>query len=90
MERVVCDDCKNEIDMDVKTKEHRDSIEEVYFDCPICNHRYVSYFTNQRIRKLQYRMQKETDGKKRRAIGRSVKDAMVKLTEKMAKECYTV
>lgn len=50
---VVCDTCKKDFNMDVRVTKLDDEIEKVHFYCLYCNQEYISYFTDEEIRKKQ-------------------------------------
>lgn len=50
---VNCDACKKDFKMDIKVTKLDGGIEKVHFYCPHCNQEYISYFTNEEIRKKQ-------------------------------------
>lgn len=57
--KVVCDGgCGQEYEINVKTAQLGDGIEKVYFTCPHCEHEYVSFYTDEEIRKLQEKIRK--------------------------------
>lgn len=46
--------CQQQFSLDGFEIEHmHDGIEKTYFECPHCKHRYVAYYTDPEIRKLQ-------------------------------------
>lgn len=55
---VNCDECKKDFEVDVKVKKIKDDIENTYFICPTCEHEYVAYYTNAKIRKKQEEISK--------------------------------
>lgn len=55
---IVCDICKKEFALKPITKKHIDGINEVYFKCPHCSEKYISYFTNKNIRIKQKNINK--------------------------------
>lgn len=55
---VNCDECKKDFEVDTKVKKVKEDIEKTYFICPICNHEYIAYYTNSKIRKKQEEISK--------------------------------
>lgn len=53
MSQVKCDQCDEMFEMNVKVKKIGTDIKESYFDCPHCNHYYICYRTDSKIRKKQ-------------------------------------
>lgn len=51
--------CQKPFDIEqFDTDKLHDDIERVGFTCPHCNHRYVAFYTNAEIRKLQARIRR--------------------------------
>lgn len=49
---VTCNECDADFTLPkLKKKVHQDMVYEFYFHCPECNHKYVSYYTNKKIRR---------------------------------------
>lgn len=55
---IVCDKCNKGFNIDLKTRKLPLGVEEVYFKCPHCNEKYVSYYTDEGIRKKQREINK--------------------------------
>lgn len=54
MSRLVsCDKCKEEFEAELKIKKLSDGIEENYFKCPECGHKYIAFVTDKKVRKEQ-------------------------------------
>lgn len=51
--KVVCDKCNKKFEIKLKTRNLPLGIEEVYFICPHCKEKYVSYYTDESIREKQ-------------------------------------
>lgn len=54
----VCDKCKNEFIVSLKTLEHpanklKGYVIETYFRCPHCNEKYIAFVTDKQARKMQ-------------------------------------
>lgn len=58
MNKVVCDKCNKEFKIVLKTRKLPLGVEEVYFKCTHCNEKYVSYYTDESIRKKQREINK--------------------------------
>lgn len=58
--KVNCDKCKKDFEMDIKTEIVKGDIERTYFICPYCNKKYISFYTNSKIRKKQQEIRKVT------------------------------
>lgn len=59
MSQIECDDCKQGFELPkLKRKVHRDKVYEFYFLCPHCGKKYISYYTNENIRKNIKRQKK--------------------------------
>lgn len=56
---VECNNCKRDFETNIKIEEHENNVEEVYFDCPYCNERYLAYYTNRSIRDKQKDVKEE-------------------------------
>ncbi|WP_313758553.1 hypothetical protein [Tissierella sp.] len=84
---VLCDECKKDFTVNIKTEELNDNIEKVYFVCPHCNKEYTSYYTNVLIKKKQIKM-RNIKGKIGEFKGINPKKAMnlYKQYEKLKKE----
>ncbi|MGN7287444.1 hypothetical protein ACTHP3_21215 [Shouchella rhizosphaerae] len=54
---VKCDQCEEMFEMKILTRNRGRDIKEAYFDCPHCNHTYISYRTNGKARSLQKKVQ---------------------------------
>ena len=50
---VVCDRCNKEFTMKLKEKLYSKGRKEIYFICPNCKKRYTSYWTTNKVSKLQ-------------------------------------
>jgi len=50
-----CDNCNNITPITFKTRPHPMGIEETYFDCEHCDHHYVCYVTDYKVRAMQRR-----------------------------------
>lgn len=49
---VTCNECEQDFNLPKpKRKVHQDLIYEFYFHCSHCNHKYISYYTNKKIRR---------------------------------------
>jgi DNA-directed RNA polymerase subunit RPC12/RpoP len=53
MTNVKCDDCQNEFEINLQTKNIERDIELTYFVCPHCQHEFNSFYTNAKIRTRQ-------------------------------------
>lgn len=54
---VKCDKCDEMFEMKILTRNRGRDIKEAYFDCPHCDHTYISYRTNGKARSLQKKIQ---------------------------------
>lgn len=51
-QEVTCNECEQDFALPKpKRKVLQDKVYEFYFHCPHCNHKYISYYTDQRIRR---------------------------------------
>ena len=57
---VVCDSCKEAFVIKAKERKHGQGIVETYFACSHCNKEYRVSITDQRCRKLQLKIQRES------------------------------
>lgn len=48
-----CDECTKEFELKLRTRKLKDSIEEVFFRCPKCKKKYIAFYTNDEVKKLQ-------------------------------------
>mgnify|MGYP001582777456 CR=1 FL=1 len=55
---VKCDDCNESFEVDLKTEKVVGDIERAYFNCKHCNKKYISYYTNSKIKCNQERLRK--------------------------------
>ncbi|WP_338627512.1 hypothetical protein QJR52_06190 [Clostridium baratii] len=55
---VKCDDCNESFEIDLKTEKVVGDIERTYFNCKHCNKKYISYYTNSKIKYNQERLRK--------------------------------
>lgn len=78
--RVVCDKCSNEFELKLKTKKHINNIEEIYFKCPNCGEKFVSYFADKSIRLKQKKINKLWEEYKKAKN----QEEVVKVAEKIA------
>jgi len=53
---VNCEDCKNDFELKLQTEQVDDNCERVFFDCPYCTRRYITQYTNDKIREKQARI----------------------------------
>ncbi len=53
---VYCDECLKEYEPEFKVKKVKDDIEETYFKCPHCKHKYTAFYTNRSIRQQQTKL----------------------------------
>lgn len=66
----------------METRNINDNVEEVFFDCPDCHERYISHYTNDKIKNLQHEMKKSASSKyKRRIITKQIEEEMDRLKE---------
>ncbi|MEO2212105.1 hypothetical protein ABGV40_14780 [Paenibacillus amylolyticus] len=61
-----------------------DGVEKTYFDCPHCKHRYVAYYTDPEIRKLQDDI--NNLGYSKNVNDSTIADIMIKRNKKLMKE----
>lgn len=58
---VNCNKCKKDFEMNVLTETVKGDIERVYFICPYCNEKYISFYLNSKIKKKQCEIRKITE-----------------------------
>ncbi len=81
---LVCDDCKKEFTMDIKEKRIENSITKTYFTCPHCCKEYVSYYSDEKIRRKQQEIQ-DIIKKQRYNRGKTNIDYSIKLNKQYKK-----
>ncbi|MGN7309905.1 hypothetical protein ACTHQ4_02295 [Alkalicoccobacillus gibsonii] len=65
MQAVCNKGCYKTFHVKFMTDQHDEGIEETYFTCPHCQHRYTSFFTDPEVRRLQELIQFIQDKPKR-------------------------
>ncbi|MBM7598484.1 DNA-directed RNA polymerase subunit RPC12/RpoP [Virgibacillus halotolerans] len=55
---VLCDECGKEFLIVPKVKQHGNGIEETYFNCGHCDHKYIAYVTDAGARKQRETVRK--------------------------------
>lgn len=50
---VNCDECNEDIEVDLKEEEVDPGVIKYYFNCTSCNHLYISHYENDKIRAMQ-------------------------------------
>ena len=55
---VNCDDCKNDFELKLQVEQVNDTLEKVFFECPLCRRIYITQYTNDSIKKKQSRLRK--------------------------------
>ena len=59
MSQVLCNQCNEMITVPAPSiNVLKNAIHEHYFDCPLCNHKYVTHYTDQRLRRDIKRQEK--------------------------------
>jgi transcription elongation factor Elf1 len=53
MPNVKCDYCNNEFEINLRTRIIERDIQLTYFVCPHCQHEYHSFYTNEKVRTRQ-------------------------------------
>lgn len=61
---IICDKCKKEFIMSIKTEELENNIERAYLECPHCNKQYTSYYTNALVKVKQKRIKRLAEKQK--------------------------
>lgn len=57
--QVLCEQCNNHIELPkLKRRVLKGLAYEFYFHCPKCNHKYISYYTDQKLRRDIKRQEK--------------------------------
>lgn len=59
-----CDHCQNATTIDFKIEHHPEGLQETYFECDVCNHRYICFVTDQRVRDWQKEAKRLRETKK--------------------------
>ncbi len=54
----VCDKCKKEFEIKAQTEKVKGDIRRVYFICPHCGKKYISYYLNSKIEQKQEKINK--------------------------------
>lgn len=70
--KVVCDKCSKKFEIKVKTRKLPLGVEEVYFTCPHCKEKYVSYYTDPEIREKQKKINKIHEDYRRAKTGEDI------------------
>lgn len=88
-EQVTCNDCFAEFTLPkLKRTVHEGLVYEYYFHCPDCNHKYVSYYTDKKIRRDINRQKKRW--KKYQQMGTEASErkllAEIKMQDKLIKK----
>lgn len=101
MTQVLCEHCNNTIKLPkLKRKVLKDLVYEYYFHCPECDYKYISYYTDKKIRRDINRQKKRwnryrqagTEESERKLLAEvNMQDKLIKkdmdaLMEKMEKE----
>lgn len=62
MAKVLCEECDTMIELPRPSRRVLKGLAyEFYFHCPECNHKYISYYTDQKIRRDIKRQEKRWD-----------------------------
>lgn len=51
--KVSCDECKESFEIKIKEEKVKGEIRRAFFKCPSCGKKYISYYSNDKIKKLQ-------------------------------------
>lgn len=89
MNPVECNECGQDFELpEPKRKVLQDLIYEFYFYCPHCNHKYISYYTDKKIRRNINRQKKRWQ--KYRQMGTEASErkllAQIKMEDKLIKK----
>lgn len=81
--KVICNEgCNKEFyNPEFKEKTIKNDIREVYFKCPYCERKYICFYTNREIRKLQALQRETRDIKKFEMLKNEVTNKMNSLKE---------
>lgn len=63
MKEIYCDNCNKDFHIKQKTKTHKITIKETYFNCPHCKTKYTAFVTDPECRKLQKRIRELRESK---------------------------
>ncbi|MEK4273115.1 hypothetical protein [Paenibacillus sp. FSL R7-0026] len=82
----ICDEgCTQEFTVtSLEIEQMNDGVEKTYFDCPHCKKRYVAYYTDPEIRKLQDEI--NNLGYSKNVIDSTIAEIMIKRNKKLMKE----
>lgn len=61
MENIYCDKCKNDFEIKVETERVKDDVKRIFFICPYCKAKYISFYLNSRIEGKQEKIRKIVD-----------------------------
>lgn len=81
MNKVTCDKCNKKFEIKAKTRKLPLGIEEVYFICPHCKEKYVSYYTDESIREKQNEINKVWEEYRQLRDPAAIADMAIKITE---------
>lgn len=56
--QIICDECKKEFEIKQQIEKVKGDIRRVYFICPHCNKKYISYYVNSKIEQKQEKVRK--------------------------------
>lgn len=99
MTQVLCEHCDNVIKLPkLKRKVLQNLVYEFYWHCPSCDHKYISYYTDKKIRRdinrqkkrwERYRKASTEDEKRRRLAEINLQDKLIKKDMDALKERMT-
>lgn len=53
MAQITCSQCKKGFEIKIRLKTVKEGVEEVSFRCPKCRKKYIAFYTNDEVKKLQ-------------------------------------
>ena len=84
---VSCDECKNDFELKLQVEQVSDSLEKVFFECPLCRRIYITQYTNDKIKKKQARLRKAmSDYNEARGVSPKKADSLYKKYQKLKQE----
>lgn len=84
--QVVCDECKKEFEINQQVERVKGDIRRVYFICPHCKFKYISYYLNSKIEQKQEKIRKIANKLSKYVKGTPNGDKYWKLYEGLKKE----
>lgn len=84
--KVICDKCKHEFIVEPLTEKIQGDIQRVYFICPKCNEKYISYYLNSKIIQKQLKAKKLLQKMESQYLGTNKYNKYFKEYQELTKE----